>query len=56
MRQALGIEPVLTALPTEDAAAAEPERSELGPSLLFACLLFVLGEAAMARRVSVRRT
>jgi hypothetical protein len=55
VRQALGIEPVLTALPSEDSATAEPERSELGPSLLLACLLFVLGEAAMAHRVSVRR-
>lgn len=55
VRQALGIETVLTALPVEDGATAEPERSELGPSLLLACLLFVLSEAVMARFVSVRR-
>ena len=55
VRAALGIERVLTALATEGRASVDPQRSELGPSLLLALLLFVLGEAAMARHVSVRR-
>lgn len=55
VRETLGIEPVLTGLPSDEGGAAESERSELGPTLLLSLLLFVLGEAAMARYVSVRR-
>jgi hypothetical protein len=55
VREALGVEPVLTGLPSEETGTMESERSELGPTLLFALLLLVLGEAAMARAVSVRR-
>ena len=32
------------------------DHSDLGPTLLFATLLFVLAEAALARFVSVRRS
>ncbi len=56
VRTALGIERVLTAMPTEGRASVDPQRSELGPSFLMLLLLFVLGEAAMARFVSVRRS
>jgi hypothetical protein len=56
-RQALGLQQVLTNLPAEQGAvAAGPERSEFGPLLLLCTLLFVLGEAAMARYVSMRRS
>lgn len=56
VRQALGIDRVLNALPTADGATADQQRTEFGPMLLWATLLFVLAEAAMARYVSVRRT
>lgn len=56
VRTALGIERVLTAMPTEGRASTDPQRSELAPSFLLLLLLFVLGEAAMARHVSVRRS
>lgn len=57
VRQALGLDAVLTGLPTKTSAGDnDPGASELGPSLLLALLLLVLGEAAMARYVSVRRT
>ncbi|MBK8098208.1 MAG: BatA domain-containing protein [Planctomycetes bacterium] len=56
VRQALAIDRVLTALPTADGATAEQQRTEFGPMLLWATLLFVLAEAAMARYVSVRRS
>jgi len=55
VKEALGLERVLTSLPAIAEAADNPDRSELGPSLLLALLLFVLGEAAMARYVSLRR-
>jgi hypothetical protein len=55
-RAALGIERVLESLPAVTAASDDPERSELGPLLLLATLLFVLAEAALARFVSVRRS
>lgn len=53
--EAIGVQRVLTGLPTDANAGAAPESSEFGPMLLLALLLFVLGEAAMARYVSVRR-
>ncbi|MBM4062135.1 MAG: VWA domain-containing protein [Planctomycetes bacterium] len=52
---ALGLDRVLTALPPEADAQADPGANDLGPSLLLATLLFVLAEAALARFVSVRR-
>jgi hypothetical protein len=55
VRQALGIDAVLTDLPTASAAATDPGASELGPSLLLAVLVLVVAEAAMGRYVSVRR-
>ncbi len=55
VREALGIEPVLTALPDDEGGMTDAEASEVGPRLLLACLLFVLAEAALARFVSVRR-
>lgn len=54
--EALGIDRVLpNRLPSDAAAGAEPDNNELAPALLLGLLLFVLGEAAMARFVSVRR-
>lgn len=54
--QALGIERVLDSLPVAASADDDPDRSEFGPSLLLLTLLFVLGEAALARYVAVRRS
>lgn len=56
VRQALGLQRVLDGLPAVAEAAEDPDRSELGPTLLLLTLLFVLAEAALARYVSVRRT
>jgi hypothetical protein len=56
VRQALGIERVLDALPQSAEAIDDPDRSELGPTLLLLTRLFVLGEAALARFVSMRRS
>ena len=56
VRQALGLERVLDGLPAVTDATDDPDRSELGPSLLLLTLLLVLGEAALARYVSVRRS
>ena len=55
VREALGIPRVLSGLPIDSAAGGDADSNELGPSLLLALLLFVLGEAAMARYVSARR-
>jgi hypothetical protein len=55
-RTALGLERVLDNLPAVAEAVADDERSELGPLLLLLTLLFVLGEGALARYVSVRRS
>lgn len=55
-RQALGLERILDNLPAAAEAAEDPDQSELGPTLLLLTLLFVLGEAALARYVSVRRS
>lgn len=54
-RTALGLPRVLDTLPAVAEVAEDPERSDLGPTLLLLTLLFVLGEAALARYVSVRR-
>jgi hypothetical protein len=54
-RTAIGVERVLDALPAVVEAAEDPDRSELGPTLLLLVLLVVVGEAALARYVSVRR-
>ena len=55
VRQALGLERVLDALPAVAAQGEDPQQNELGPTLLLLTLLFVLGEAALARFVSARR-
>ncbi|MBL9076541.1 MAG: BatA domain-containing protein [Planctomycetes bacterium] len=54
-RQSLGIERVLDALPATAAQDETPQQNELGPLLLLLTLLCVLGEATLARFVSVRR-
>lgn len=54
-KTALALPRVLTGLPATAEAAQEQGGNELGPSLLLALLLFVLGEAALARYVSIRR-
>ena len=56
VRQALGLARVLDGLPAVAEVDDDPERSELGPTLLLLTLLFVLGEAALARYVSARRS
>ena len=56
VREALGVERVLDALPAVAAQGEDPQQNELGPTLLLLTLLFVLGEAALARFVSVRRS
>ncbi len=55
-RQALGLPRILTTLPATVTADDGADRSDLGPTLLLATLLFVLGEAALARFVSARRS
>ncbi len=55
-KQALGLPRILTGLPTVATAADGPDKSDLGPTLLLLTLLFVLGEAALARFVSARRS
>jgi hypothetical protein len=55
-RNALGLQSVLDSLPAATTAVDDPDRSDLGPTLLLLTLLFVLGEAALARYVSVRRS
>ncbi len=56
VRQALGLERVLDNLPALTSASEDPRQNELGPTLLLLTLLFVLGEAALARLVAVRRS
>ena len=56
LRQALALPRVLDSLPAIADVQQDGERSELGPTLLLLTLLFVLGEAALARYVSVRRS
>ena len=55
-RQALGVERILDGLPEAVHVQDDADRSEVGPSLLLLTLLLVLGEAALARFVSVRRS
>ncbi|MEZ5963501.1 MAG: BatA domain-containing protein [Planctomycetota bacterium] len=55
VREKLGVERVLRELPADGSAAIESGRSELGPSLLLMTLIFLVGEAALARFVSTRR-
>jgi hypothetical protein len=55
VRAALGLATILDGLPAVTETQDDPDRSELGPTLLLATLLFVLAEAALARYVSVRR-
>jgi hypothetical protein len=55
-KQVLGLERVLDGLPAIATQSEDHARSELGPTLLLLTLLFVLGEAALARFVSVRRS
>lgn len=55
VREALGVDRVLTALPSEVTGSVDARGSELGPTFLRLLLLLVVGEAAMARYVSGRR-
>jgi len=55
-RQALAVERILDGLPEAVHVQDDADRSEVGPSLLLLTLLLVLGEAALARYVSVRRS
>jgi hypothetical protein len=55
VQAALGQQRILTALPTETTDTGDAAGNEFGPSLLLLTLLLVVGEAAMARYVSVRR-
>lgn len=56
VRQTLGLPRVLDGLPGARTTADDPDRSELGPSLLLLTLLLALGEAALARHIAVRRS
>ena len=56
LRQALALPRVLDALPQIVDVQQDGKQGELGPTLLLLTLLFVLGEAALARYVSVRRS
>jgi hypothetical protein len=56
VQQALAIDRVLTSMPSESQDAGDPGGNEFGPPLLLLTLLLVVGEAAMARYVSVRRS
>lgn len=55
-RASLGVERILDGLPEAVHVQDDADRSDLGPSLLLVTLLLVLGEAALARFVSVRRS
>ena len=55
-KKSLGLARILDGLPEVAEAADDPDRSDLGPTLLLLTLLFVLSEAALARYVSVRRS
>jgi hypothetical protein len=52
----LGVTRILRGLPAEGSFLAEAGSAELGPPLLMMVLLLVLGEAAMARFVTRRRS
>jgi len=53
---ALGLERMLDALPANAVAEDQNDDSDFGPTLLLLTLLLVLGEAALARFVAVRRS
>lgn len=55
-RERLGVDGIRTSLPTPSDSALRASVDELGPFLLLATLLFVLGEATMARWISGRRS
>ena len=54
-RARLGVEAILTALPSRATSAVDAGADELGPLFLWLTLLFLLGEAALARFVTRRR-
>ncbi|MBZ0152128.1 MAG: hypothetical protein K8J09_11415, partial [Planctomycetes bacterium] len=54
--RAAGVERVSDKLPTVATAGEDAQGNELGPLFLWLTLLFVLGEGALARFVSVRRS
>ncbi|MDA1221815.1 MAG: BatA domain-containing protein [Planctomycetota bacterium] len=54
-RERLGVEAILTALPSRATSAVDAGADELGPLFLWLTLLFLLGEAALARFVTRRR-
>lgn len=56
VKQALGIAAVLDSLPATATASEDSAQSEFGATLLLLTLLFVIGEAALARHVAVRRS
>jgi hypothetical protein len=53
-RERLGVDTIRTSLPTASESVLESGVDELGPTLLLATLLFVLGEAVLARWISGR--
>jgi len=55
VKDKLGVERILRELPADGSAAIDSGRSELGPLLLLLTLIFLVGEAALARFVSTRR-
>ncbi len=56
VRQALALPRVITGLPTQGNDTVDAGGREFGPMLLWLLLALVVGEAAMARYVSVRRS
>lgn len=54
-RERLGVETILTALPSRATSAVDAGADELGPLFLWLTLVFLLGEAALARFVTRRR-
>lgn len=56
VKDGLAVTKVLRGLPEEGKAVVASGSSELGPFLLYLVLFFVLGEAALARLVSQRRS
>ncbi len=55
VRERLGVERIHRELPAEGSTAIDSGANELGPMLLLAAFLFLLGEGALARYVSTRR-
>jgi hypothetical protein len=54
-RERLGVETILTALPSGATSAVDAGADELGPLFLWLTLAFLLGEAGLARFVTRRR-